>query len=103
FREKLSGSPVGGVSKRVHSAFATPKKMATTPVDNKRQRTSSNVFSMSDEALAGRYQFSKEHGVGNWGSVWLALDKKSASSADDQKKVAIKVVHRSKTAAAAVR
>ncbi|PVG00265.1 kinase-like protein [Serendipita vermifera] len=77
--------------------------MSTTPVDNKGQRTASDVFSMSDEALAGRYKFSKEHGVGNWGSVWLALDKRSATSPDDQKKVAIKVVHRSKTAAAAVR
>ncbi|CCA67823.1 hypothetical protein PIIN_01647 [Serendipita indica DSM 11827] len=70
----------------------------TTP-----ENITSNVFSMTDESLANRYKFVKEHGVGNWGSVWLATDKTSASQAEGHPKVAIKVVHRSKTQTTAAR
>ncbi|KXN82862.1 MAP/microtubule affinity-regulating kinase 4 [Leucoagaricus sp. SymC.cos] len=68
----------------------------------------SDVFSISDQALSDRLQFIQEIGFGNWGSVWLCRPKISSSSADGLgtargQKIAVKLVHRSKTSTTAAR
>ena len=81
-----------------------------------------DIFSLSDRVLAEKLQFVKEvhsvslgtepplttltHitsqiGFGNWGSVWLCQPRVS-DSADDTK-LAVKLVHRSKTTTTAAR
>src|SRR5882762_8913308 len=84
---------------------------------------SADIFSLSDQVLADRLRFIQEvrpwhspfsdstlisHcqiGFGNWGSVWLCRPKSSRSteSLDDGVKVAVKLVHRSKTSTNAAR
>ncbi|KAF9450563.1 kinase-like protein [Macrolepiota fuliginosa MF-IS2] len=69
---------------------------------------SNDVFSISDQALSDRLQFIQEIGFGNWGSVWLCRPKLSSSSADGLanatgQKIAVKLVHRSKTSTTAAR
>ncbi|KAG8826817.1 hypothetical protein FRC19_007385 [Serendipita sp. 401] len=77
--------------------------MAAVTSDNADNAACSNVFSMTDDLLAQRYRFCKEYGVGNWGTVWLGQDKRTGKTPEEQKKVAIKLVHRSKTQATAVK
>ncbi|OSX59648.1 hypothetical protein POSPLADRAFT_1075257 [Postia placenta MAD-698-R-SB12] len=62
-----------------------------------------DIFSLTDEALANKYQFIEEIGFGNWGSVWLCRPRHhpDASSSDQllslhNNKIAAKLVHRSK-------
>ncbi|OBZ68659.1 Serine/threonine-protein kinase par-1 [Grifola frondosa] len=69
-----------------------------------------DIFSISDQVLADRLQFIEEIGFGNWGSVWLCrpkLDSASRSSegpnAPQDTKIAVKLVHRSKTSTTAAR
>ncbi|KAF9468652.1 kinase-like domain-containing protein [Collybia nuda] len=71
---------------------------------------STDIFSLSDQVLSDRLQFIEEIGFGNWGSVWLCRPKSSASSpgADGlsnvpDQKIAVKLVHRSKTTTTAAR
>ncbi|KAI0769137.1 hypothetical protein BD413DRAFT_560042 [Trametes elegans] len=63
-----------------------------------------DIFSISDQVLADRLQFIEEIGFGNWGSVWLCRPK-SSSSTDQllETKIAVKLVHRSKTSTTAAR
>ncbi|KAH8824981.1 hypothetical protein DL96DRAFT_1467433 [Flagelloscypha sp. PMI_526] len=71
--------------------------------------SATDVFSLTDQVLSDKLQFIEEVGFGNWGSVWLAQRKNS--SADDQvtkshpagAKMAVKLVHRSKTPTTAAR
>ncbi|KAF8582850.1 kinase-like protein [Ramaria rubella] len=71
----------------------------------------SDIFSLSDQALSERYQFVEEIGFGNWGSVWLCRPKDDAGQPIDDAtahahgigKVAVKLVHRSKTPTTAAR
>ncbi|KAJ3572947.1 hypothetical protein NP233_g2751 [Leucocoprinus birnbaumii] len=67
----------------------------------------SDVFSISDQALSDRLQFIQEIGYGNWGSVWLCRPKLSSSSdglgTAKGQKIAVKLVHRSKTSTTAAR
>ncbi|KAH9018434.1 kinase-like domain-containing protein [Lactarius pseudohatsudake] len=60
-----------------------------------------DIFSLSDRVLAEKLQFVKEIGFGNWGSVWLCRPR-VPDSADDTK-LAVKLVHRSKTTTTAAR
>ncbi|GJJ13306.1 hypothetical protein Clacol_007558 [Clathrus columnatus] len=70
-----------------------------------------DIFSLSDHALSERYQFVEEIGFGNWGSVWLCRPKDAQGNpiidpeadARGTGKVAVKLVHRSKTATTAAR
>ncbi|RDB19031.1 MAP/microtubule affinity-regulating kinase 4 [Hypsizygus marmoreus] len=71
---------------------------------------STDIFSLSDQVLSDRLQFIEEIGFGNWGSVWLCRPKPSSSSpgADGlanvpDQKLAVKLVHRSKTTTTAAR
>ncbi|KAG6853054.1 hypothetical protein C0991_007198 [Blastosporella zonata] len=70
---------------------------------------STDVFSLSDQVLSDRLHFIEEIGFGNWGSVWLCrpkprtgASKNGFSDAPDQK-LAVKLVHRSKTSTTAAR
>ncbi|KAJ7758141.1 hypothetical protein DFH07DRAFT_818885 [Mycena maculata] len=79
------------------------------------QEGSTDVFSLSDQDLSDKLQFVEEIGFGNWGSVWLCRPKQDlASSPDDpvspstrvklqETKLAVKLVHRSKTSTTAAR
>ncbi|CCM06214.1 uncharacterized protein FIBRA_08459 [Fibroporia radiculosa] len=69
-----------------------------------------DIFSISDQVLADRLQFIEEIGFGNWGSVWLCRPKPDSSSpstdsphALNDTKIAVKLVHRSKTSTTAAR
>ncbi|KAG5653104.1 hypothetical protein H0H81_002251 [Sphagnurus paluster] len=76
---------------------------------------STDIFSLSDQVLSDRLSFVEEAcfisiGFGNWGSVWLCKPKPSTSStgADSlsnvsDQKIAVKLVHRSKTSTTAAR
>ncbi|KAL7418214.1 kinase-like domain-containing protein [Mrakia frigida] len=57
------------------------------------------IFSLTDEELSDAYTFVKEVGFGNWGIVWLCKRKLN----NPGQKVAIKLVHRSKTPTTAAR
>ncbi|KZP18621.1 hypothetical protein FIBSPDRAFT_933382 [Athelia psychrophila] len=70
----------------------------------------SDIFSLSDQVLSDRLRFVEEIGFGNWGSVWLCRPKgnPTSPSADvftrrQDIKVAVKLVHRSKTDASIAR
>jgi hypothetical protein len=86
----------------------------------------SDIFSLSDQVLSDRLQFVEEvsrlfHtvvfrltscqiGFGNWGSVWLCRPKSAPSSPSldgldkfREAKIAVKLVHRSKTPTTAAR
>ncbi|KAJ8523229.1 hypothetical protein ONZ45_g266 [Pleurotus djamor] len=70
----------------------------------------SDVFSLTDKVLADKLTFVEEIGFGNWGSVWLCRPKTNpqSPSADDvtrlqDNKIAVKLVHRSKTPTTAAR
>ncbi|KAN0135253.1 hypothetical protein V8E53_006818 [Lactarius tabidus] len=60
-----------------------------------------DIFSLSDRVLAEKLQFVKEIGFGNWGSVWLCRPRVSDGANDT--KLAVKLVHRSKTTTTAAR
>ncbi|KAI0699944.1 hypothetical protein C8T65DRAFT_742293 [Cerioporus squamosus] len=63
-----------------------------------------DIFSISDQVLADRLQFIEEIGFGNWGSVWLCKPKgESSTSTVHDSKIAVKLVHRSKTSTTAAR
>ncbi|KAJ7195516.1 kinase-like domain-containing protein [Mycena pura] len=69
-----------------------------------------DVFSLSDQMLSEKLQFVEEIGFGNWGSVWLCRPKEdpNSPSADSfarlqENKIAVKLVHRSKTSTTAAR
>ncbi|KAI0693211.1 hypothetical protein BC835DRAFT_1546100 [Cytidiella melzeri] len=69
-----------------------------------------DIFSISDQVLADRLQFIEEIGFGNWGSVWACRPKPDPSSpptdsphASESTKIAVKLVHRSKTPTTAAR
>ncbi|KAJ7784292.1 hypothetical protein B0H16DRAFT_1491934 [Mycena metata] len=71
---------------------------------------STDVFSLSDQVLSDKLQFVEEIGYGNWGSVWLCRPKEDPGSptADglvklQETKIAVKLVHRSKTSTTAAR
>ncbi|KAJ6461646.1 hypothetical protein DFH09DRAFT_582339 [Mycena vulgaris] len=71
---------------------------------------STDVFSLSDQDLSDKLQFVEEIGFGNWGSVWLCRPKEDPESptADglvklQETKIAVKLVHRSKTSTTAAR
>ncbi|KAF8073913.1 hypothetical protein FPV67DRAFT_774267 [Lyophyllum atratum] len=81
-----------------------PLKPPTPPTE------STDIFSLSDQVLSDRLTFIEEIGFGNWGSVWLCRPKPSTSSpgADGlanvpDQKLAVKLVHRSKTSTTAAR
>lgn len=59
-----------------------------------------DIFSLTDAALAERYQFIEEIGYGNWGSVWKCRPKADPSPSA---RVAIKLVHRSKNPTSSAR
>ncbi|OJT14698.1 hypothetical protein TRAPUB_8751 [Trametes pubescens] len=82
-----------------------------------------DIFSISDQVLADRLQFIEEVsirsqvpswgsstdrvlfaqiGFGNWGSVWLCRPKSSTEHIHETK-IAVKLVHRSKTSTTAAR
>ncbi|TFK40865.1 hypothetical protein BDQ12DRAFT_648195 [Crucibulum laeve] len=67
----------------------------------------SDIFSLSDQVLSDRLQFIEEIGFGNWGSVWLCKPKPDSSVPADglvpETKLAVKLVHRSKTTTTAAR
>ncbi|KAJ7132934.1 kinase-like domain-containing protein [Mycena filopes] len=69
----------------------------------------SDVFSLSDQVLSDKLQFVEEIGYGNWGSVWLCRPKEDPDSPADgsvklqETKIAVKLVHRSKTSTTAAR
>ncbi|KAG8879250.1 hypothetical protein FRB97_001834 [Tulasnella sp. 331] len=58
-----------------------------------------DIFSISDEELQERLQFISEIGFGNWGSVWSCYTNNTPT----RDKVAVKLVHRSKTPTTAAR
>ncbi|KAF9013205.1 hypothetical protein BDQ17DRAFT_1321088 [Cyathus striatus] len=65
-----------------------------------------DIFSLSDQVLSESLQFIEEIGFGNWGSVWLCTPKRgsqSATSSVPEQKIAVKLVHRSKTSTTAAR
>ncbi|KAI0038637.1 hypothetical protein FA95DRAFT_1684578 [Auriscalpium vulgare] len=64
-----------------------------------------DIFSLSDQVLGDRLQFIEEIGFGNWGSVWLCRPKNGSLSKDGKGdvKLAVKLVHRSKTTTTAAR
>ncbi|EIM79354.1 kinase-like protein [Stereum hirsutum FP-91666 SS1] len=63
-----------------------------------------DIFSLSDQVLADRLEFVQEIGFGNWGSVWLCKPKTTSTKGRKEPlKVAVKVVHRSKTTTTAAR
>ncbi|KAJ7069621.1 CAMK/CAMKL/MARK protein kinase [Mycena amicta] len=71
---------------------------------------STDVFSLSDQVLSEKLQFIEEIGFGNWGSVWLCRPKDDLGppSTDgvvkpQETKLAVKLVHRSKTSTTAAR
>ncbi|KAG8951746.1 hypothetical protein FRC04_005767 [Tulasnella sp. 424] len=61
--------------------------------------TASDIFSLTDDELKERLHFIREIGYGNWGSVWSCFTKDSPT----REKVAVKLVHRSKTPTTAAR
>ncbi|KAF9046192.1 kinase-like domain-containing protein [Panaeolus papilionaceus] len=68
---------------------------------------STDIFSLTDQVLSDRLEFIEEIGFGNWGSVWLCRPK-PATTADGVvkplgQKLAVKLVHRSKTSTTAAR
>ncbi|KAJ7433039.1 hypothetical protein B0H11DRAFT_773977 [Mycena galericulata] len=79
------------------------------------QEGSTDVFSLSDQVLSDKLQFVEEIGFGNWGSVWLCRPKEDLNSSPDEPtspaavaklqetKLAVKLVHRSKTSTTAAR
>ncbi|KAJ7689156.1 hypothetical protein B0H17DRAFT_643200 [Mycena rosella] len=71
---------------------------------------STDVFSLSDQVLSDKLQFVEEIGFGNWGSVWLCRPKEDPDAPDadglvklQETKIAVKLVHRSKTSTTAAR
>ncbi|KAF7298854.1 Protein kinase domain-containing protein [Mycena indigotica] len=70
---------------------------------------STDVFSLSDQVLSEKLQFIEEIGFGNWGSVWLCRPKDGLLNNNDgvvtlqESKIAVKLVHRSKTSTTAAR
>ncbi|KAF9483412.1 kinase-like protein [Pholiota conissans] len=68
---------------------------------------STDIFSLTDQVLSDRLEFIKEIGYGNWGSVWLCQPKPVTTEDGVVKpvgqKLAVKLVHRSKTSTTAAR
>jgi hypothetical protein len=73
-----------------------------------RKKEDEDVHSLSDQQLSDAYTFVKEVGFGNWGSVWMCKRKRDGYGRGGEggrigQKVAIKLVHRSKTPTTAAR
>ncbi|PPQ85184.1 hypothetical protein CVT25_004191 [Psilocybe cyanescens] len=68
---------------------------------------SNDIFSLTDQILSDRLEFIEEIGFGNWGSVWLCKPKPTTTKDGVVRpigsKLAVKLVHRSKTATTAAR
>lgn len=68
---------------------------------------SNDIFSISDEEISQQLEFVEEIGFGNWGSVWLCRPKSTSKSESvvkrSRQKMAVKLVHRSKTSTTAAR
>ncbi|TFK95795.1 kinase-like protein [Pterulicium gracile] len=62
--------------------------------------THSYVHAISDQVLSDKLLFIQEIGFGNWGSVWLCKPKREEEGSH---KIAVKLVHRSKTKTTAAR
>ncbi|KAI0330464.1 hypothetical protein GY45DRAFT_1323595 [Cubamyces sp. BRFM 1775] len=75
--------------------------MAPPPPQPPQEAT--DIFSISDQVLADRLQFIEEIGFGNWGSVWLCRPKSASGEKLLETKIAVKLVHRSKTSTTAAR
>ncbi|KAF8349484.1 hypothetical protein F5887DRAFT_1235165 [Amanita rubescens] len=76
------------------------------PQPSKPKAESTDVFSLTDQDLAEKLKFIEEIGFGNWGSVWLCRPKPSNENdlvKNHEQKIAVKLVHRSKTATTAAR
>lgn len=103
-----------------HRAVASPMPLEeNTHPHITAAASADDIFSLTDQQLADRFSFISEIGFGNWGSVWLCKPKHVRSSALGTSgktgmvrlgkmaaagggsgaggKVAIKLVHRSKT------
>ncbi|KAF8627400.1 hypothetical protein AX17_006215 [Amanita inopinata Kibby_2008] len=81
-----------------------------SPQPSSPRAESNDIFSLTDQVLAEKLQFVEEIGFGNWGSVWLCRPKSPLDSSSDddvvkghEQKIAVKLVHRSKTATTAAR
>ncbi|KAF9781712.1 hypothetical protein BJ322DRAFT_1010425 [Thelephora terrestris] len=77
-------------------------------MDPPQTSSANDIFSLSDQTLANRLQFIEEIGYGNWGSVWRCCPKPDPSSKSppnkyEKVKLAVKLVHRSKTQTTAAR
>ncbi|KAG8984433.1 hypothetical protein FRB93_006566 [Tulasnella sp. JGI-2019a] len=87
-----------------HLEQSVPYSGPPLAASNDSSSTSSNpaptdVFSISDDELKDRLQFINEIGFGNWGSVWSCYTRNTPT----REKVAVKLVHRSKTPTTAAR
>ncbi|KAF9525504.1 kinase-like domain-containing protein [Crepidotus variabilis] len=78
-----------------------------TILSNSQSEPSNDVFSLSNEVLSERLQFIQEIGFGNWGSVWLCQPRPVTAPDGSVRplgqKLAVKLVHRSKTPTTAAR
>ncbi|KAJ7754129.1 hypothetical protein B0H14DRAFT_3117158 [Mycena olivaceomarginata] len=79
-------------------------------MDSPQPQEGTDVFSFSDQVLSDKLQFVEEIGYGNWGSVWLCRPKEDPDSPNadglvklQETKIAVKLVHRSKTSTTAAR
>ncbi|KAF8879082.1 kinase-like domain-containing protein [Gymnopilus junonius] len=79
----------------------------TAQLQNLPPESSNDIFSLSDQVLSERLEFIEEIGFGNWGSVWLCKPKpattKDGAVRQLGQKLAVKLVHRSKTPTTAAR
>ncbi|KAG8680268.1 hypothetical protein FRC09_018361, partial [Ceratobasidium sp. 395] len=95
-------------SETSHSAFEDqPVKRSSGPssgtVISSGEHQSNDIFSLSDQQLSEKMRFIQEIGFGNWGSVWLCEPRIAEERATYGDRVAVKLVHRSKTPTTAAR
>ncbi|KAG9089035.1 hypothetical protein FS749_001666, partial [Ceratobasidium sp. UAMH 11750] len=95
-------------SETSHSAFEDKPIKPSSAVSNKivissGEHQSSDIFSLSDQQLSEKMRFIQEIGFGNWGSVWLCEPRIAEERATYGDRVAVKLVHRSKTPTTAAR
>ncbi|KAG8744746.1 hypothetical protein FRC10_009511 [Ceratobasidium sp. 414] len=95
-------------SETSHSAFEDkPVKPSSSLLNNHMissgEHQSSDIFSLSDQQLSEKMRFIQEIGFGNWGSVWLCEPRIAEERATYGDRVAVKLVHRSKTPTTAAR
>ncbi|QRV86563.1 CAMK/CAMK1 protein kinase [Ceratobasidium sp. AG-Ba] len=91
-------------SETSHSAFEDkPVKSSVKNIISSGENGSSEIFSLSDQQLSEKMKFIQEIGFGNWGSVWLCEPRLAEDRAVFGERVAVKLVHRSKTPTTAAR